>query len=429
MSTPLAFVATCDLVAQVRGRSTSRAALVETGTGVGWVPANLALNAFGAIADPNQFGSLGDLRLIPDFETEIVLPGVAANSTPLHFFLSNQVLPDGAPWECCPRTIAQNALRALKEEHGIEITASFEHEFLLLGDEIKNGVPFGFDSYRLAEPFGNQLYEELEQAGLEPENWLPEYGIGQFEVTLKPAPAIVAADRAIILREIVRDCARRRGVRASFAPLISTAGVGNGVHVHLSLSQDGLPITFDPSQHGNLSKEAAIAFNGILTHAESVLAWTAPSQISFLRLTPHRWSAGAVALAVQNRESLLRICPVVSLAGNDPALSFNIEFRAADATANPWIVIATLAKALAAGLADRKAPTRIVTAKLEGDETVRPLPVSLDAAITALKSDIVASTWFSRDFTQTHLHIRESEREFLAAFDDDEKCRRYADVY
>jgi glutamine synthetase len=429
MTTPLAFVATCDLVAQVRGRSLSRAALDQSAIGVGWTPANVALNAFGTIADPNHFGSRGDLRLIPDFETEVTFPGMGSESKPLHFFLGNLVLPDGTPWECCSRTIAQNALKDLQDEYGIELVASFEHEFALVGDGVRSGIPFGLDSYRMAEPFGSQLFAQLERAGLEPENWLAEYGVGQYEITLKPASAIVAADRAIILREIVRDCARRNGIRATFAPLLSSSGIGNGVHIHLSLLKDGVPITYDPSSPGNLSKEATLAFNGILTYAESILAWTAPSQISYLRLTPHRWSAGGIAIAVQNRESLLRICPVVSMAGQDPTSSFNVEFRAADATANPWMVIAVLAKALAAGLSNRTMPEEIISGELEASNSVRPLPTSVEAAIATMRSDIVASTWFGSTVTETHIQITESESILLADLDDDQKCAKYVNVY
>ncbi len=427
MKPDLAFVATCDLVAQVRGRSLSRHALLESESGVGWVPANIALNAFGGIAEPNPFGSLGDLRLIPDLETEIVLPGIGQNSSPLHFFLANQVSPDGAPWENCMRTIAQAAVGDLEKDHGVELIASFEHEFVLLGAQ--TGNPFGLDSYRLAEPFGGELFGELSRVGLEPDNWLAEYGQAQFEITLKPANAVVAADRAIILREIVRDCARRNGTRATFVPLISATGVGSGVHIHLSLRKNGNSITYDPAQLGNLSEVAATAFNGILAHAESILAWSAPSQVSYLRLTPHRWSVGGIAISVQNRESLLRICPVITVGGSDPSSSFNVEFRAADATANPWLVIALLARAMNVGLAAGKVPTRIIHGELETDSSVRPLPASLGGAIDAFKADKVANSWLPDSLVETHFGIRESERKFLDGLDDDQKCGRYVDVY
>jgi glutamine synthetase len=429
MKSELAFVATCDLVALVRGRSLNRGALLDSGIGVGWVPANLALNAFGEIADPNSFGSLGDLRLIPDLETEVVLPGVGQNPSPLHFFLSNQVLPNGTPWENCLRTIAQKAVSDLEKDHGVELIASFEHELVLFGGDFSDGNPFGLDSYRLAEPFGGELFDELERAKLEPENWLAEYGQGQFEITLKPAKAVVAADRAIILREIVRDCARRHGLRATFAPLISSTSVGNGVHLHLSLRKNGNPIMYDPSLPGNLSTAAATAFNGILMHAESILAWSAPSQVSFLRLTPHRWSAGGIAIAVQNREALLRICPTLTLRGKDPSASFNVEFRAADATANPWILIALLARAMNVGLSSGETPESVIDGELEDDDSVRPLPSSLSRAIDAFKSDVIATKWLPSTLIQTHAGIRESESRALDGLNDDEKCRRYTDVY
>jgi hypothetical protein len=77
VSEPLSFIATCDLVGLTRGRSI-RASELEgrRATGVGWVPADLALTTFGDIADPNVFGSIGDIRLRPDV-TELVLPNVS----------------------------------------------------------------------------------------------------------------------------------------------------------------------------------------------------------------------------------------------------------------------------------------------------------------------------------------------------------------
>ena len=75
MTTGTVFVATCDLAGQVRGRATPAALAEHTlRSGVGWVPANLALSCFGELAEDNVFGSVGDLRLIPDPATGIDLP-------------------------------------------------------------------------------------------------------------------------------------------------------------------------------------------------------------------------------------------------------------------------------------------------------------------------------------------------------------------
>lgn len=425
----LAFVATCDLVAMVRGRALPRATLLSGGTGVGWVPADLALTAFGGIADPNPFGPLGDLRLRPDLSTEVLLPPAASGGAPLNFFLANQTGIDGAPWECDPRNTLQVAIAKLLSTSGLSLMASFEHEFTLQGLDGSSlaGNPFGLDTLRAAEPFGTQLLAALGAAGLEIENWLAEYGAGQFEITLKPSSALVAADRAIILREIVRDIARANSLRASFAPLQNTASVSNGVHVHLSLWRDGLPVTYQAGAPGDISPIASNAFAGILAHVESLLVWTAPSQISFLRLKPHRWSAAAICIAKQNREALLRICPIIGFGGGDPAPTFNIEYRAADATANPWLVLAVLIQAMVDGLERKTDLPEIVLGDLNGP--VPLLPTTLSEAIVTFKKDPVAAAWFAPDMVATHLGIREAEAHAMVGLTDDEMCARYSSVY
>src|SRR5262245_38183858 len=65
---PLATFATTDFSVITRGRSITRHAF-ESAKGVqscGWVPANISLTPFDEIADPNPWGSQGDLRLLPD---------------------------------------------------------------------------------------------------------------------------------------------------------------------------------------------------------------------------------------------------------------------------------------------------------------------------------------------------------------------------
>ncbi|MEU6711435.1 glutamine synthetase family protein [Nonomuraea sp. NPDC046802] len=424
------FVATCDLAGQVRGRavpSSDHGSVLRTGTG--WVPADLAISAFGPIAPDNVFGSRGDLRLIPDPATGVDIPadGEVAG---LRLYLADQTLPDGDPWPCCPRTFLRGAIEDLRERTGLEVVASLEHEFVLGG--LPASPPFSLRRFREAEPFGSDLVRLLERAGLEPETWLPEYGDGQFEITLRPGAAMVAADRAVLLKELVRDLARRRGLPVSFSPLLSSDGVGNGVHVHLSLRDaEGRPVLFDPSRPGGLSALGARFSAGILRHAPALTAWTAPSPVSFLRLTPHRWSAGGVFLAERNRESLLRICPTTQLGGADPAAQYNLEYRAADATANPWLALGVLIRAGLEGLTrayDEPAvwPEDTDESALAG---VPALPSSLEEALDALESDDVVRAWFDPRLLATHLSVKRSELAQLDGLDDAARIRKVSDVY
>ena len=66
ISNSLTAVVTTDLAGITRGRFVPAPRAGEQVATVGWVPANLALNAFGSIFAENPWGSFGDLRLIPD---------------------------------------------------------------------------------------------------------------------------------------------------------------------------------------------------------------------------------------------------------------------------------------------------------------------------------------------------------------------------
>lgn len=429
MTTSLDFVATCDLAAQVRGRAVPATARAATeASGVGWVPADLALHCFDGIADGNRFGSTGDLRLLPDPASAIDLPG-DGDVPASRLYLADQVRIDGSAWGGCPRTFLRTALDELREAHGLVLDVAFEHEFMLT--DMAPTPPFSWARARAAEPFGSDLVGLLETIGYEPETWLPEYGAGQFEITLAPRPALDAADRAVVLRELVRDLAARRGHHATFAPLVDPAGSGNGVHIHLSLrTLDCDPVMYDAAGPGRLSMTARRFAAGVLSRAGALCAITAPSRVSYLRLTPHRWSAGGAFLAEHNREAMLRICPTPSLAGGDPRRSLHLEYRAADATANPWLALGVLVRAGIAGLeADDAAEVWPESATEDELDGVPLLPSDLGSALAALEADPVARGWFPDELWETYLLVRRSELAELAALDDTDACRRLSRIY
>jgi len=419
----LAFVATNDLVALTRGRALPATDLSHM-TGVGWVPADLAINSFGHLIEPNPFGALGDLRLIPDPASKSSFPTPGGH---LDLYLADQTLPDGTPWECCPRTNLKRALTRLEQDHGLTLMVAFEHEFALLDSSGSTNGPGAFTiaGFTAGEPFGARTRRNLTAAGIAWENWLPEYGPGQFEVTVKPTDALRAADIAVLTREIVRESARQEGLRATFTPLLDPNAVGNGVHVHMSFWRDGAPMTHDPAGLAGMSILAAQASAGILSHAAGILAWTAPSRISFLRLTPHRWSSAGAFVGLHNREALLRVSPMAP--GDTTGRTFNIEFRAADATANPYLVLAVLIHARCDGLDQSMSLDRVIRGHID-DETFDPLPPDADAARQAFLSDKEACAWFAEDLISTAFTVRDGEEKNLAGLSDAERCRAYADV-
>jgi glutamine synthetase len=156
--------------------------------------------------------------------------------------------------------------------------------------------------------------------------------------------------------------------------------------------------------------------------------------VSFLRLKPHRWSSGAIFVGLHTREALVRICPLPADA--DPMTKYNLEYRAADATANPWFVMAALVRAALGGLNAGQPVAGVVTGEVDemsADQWtaygVRALPQSLDEALVHLGPGTPARAWFGDLLLDTHMVIRNVERESFAELDDVQKCQRYADVY
>src|ERR1700721_1837274 len=76
-------------------------------------------------------------------------------------------------------------------------------------------------------------------AGVSVGQFHAEYGLAQLEVSLGPADPVTAADRQLLARQTIHAAARAHGLRVSFAPVVTLDGVGNGLHLHVSVSRGG----------------------------------------------------------------------------------------------------------------------------------------------------------------------------------------------
>ncbi len=431
----------CDLGAIVRGRSLFSSQLDEhLAAGVGWVPANHALTPLGTLADPNPFGSTGDLRLLPDLATRVRVEA-EHGAEALELVLCDLVEIDGEPWQCCPRRFLREALLTLEEQLGARLRASFEHEFQLLapagGERSAPALPFSLEAQRLAEPFATQVMRALQQAGVEPERFFPEYSEHQYEIPVAPAEGIASADRSVVLREVVRDVARRHQLRASFVPLRDPAHAGNGVHIHLSLlDARGASLLYDAARPAGLSELGASFAAGVLRHARALSALTAASPVSGARLQPHRWSAGAVCLAQRNREALLRIPPLLALGGGDPESQLRLEYRGADASANPYLALGAIVLAGVAGVREQlPAPPILECDPAELDPRaaerygVGALPLSLEESLQALATDQTARAWMAPLLYDAYVSVKRAELAPAAEETIEQTCARYAAIY
>ncbi len=428
--TDLTFIATCDLSAVTKGRALAVQEIHEGDT-VGWVPANLGIGASGSIVDQIPFGSTGDLRLLPDLESACTVVGVPGQPY-LQVVMGDVVTTDGQPWGSCARTFLKQAVADLESELGITVQAAFEHEFVDL-DADGEHHPFSWRNYRAAEPMGSQLVGAMRASGLHPENWLAEYGRHQYEITVERARPVAAADRAVLLRDLVRDIFGAHEHRATFTPVVKPGETGSGVHVHIGFtSPDGSNPMFDESRPGRLSEMGGRFAAGVLAHSRALSAFFAPLTISYLRLRPHQWSSAGIFLGLHNRESLLRVCPTVEIGGRDPEPQLHLEFRGADAGANPYLVLGTLLRAGLEGIRQGLEPAPLLEGEIEADDPalgLPSLPQTLSEALDVLESSPEVTGWFDPDLVSTFVRIKRVEIEQLSELSLIEQCQWYARVY
>jgi glutamine synthetase len=435
-ATDLVALVCCDLGAIVRGRAVLASELGgHLDAGVGWVPANHSLTPLGGLAESTPFDSIGDLRLLPDPDTHVRVEAGARGSA-LEFVLCDIVETDGRPWACCPRRFLREALAQLESELGARLLASFEHEFQLRIDA-PPAAPFSLAAQRGVDPFAVEVMGALIEAGAQPERFFAEFAPHQFEIPVEAAAGVGAADRSVVLKEVVREVARRCELRASFAPLLDPAAPGNGAHIHFNLlDAGGGSLLYDAARPACLSELGGSFAAGILRHAGALSALSAPSPASAARLTPHRWSAGAACLGAANRETLLRIPTLVSLGGGELAPQLHLEYRAADATANPYLVLGAIVRAGLEGvraslptppILDRD-PARLDPAEAER-HGVGALPGSLEDALRALAEDDTVRGWMAPTLYDAYVGVKRAELAAVAGLDVGEVCRRYAAIY
>jgi glutamine synthetase len=426
----------CDLGSIVRGRSLPSSELGERlASGVGWVPANHSLTPLGSLAEESPFGSTGDLRLLPDVDTRVRVRGDGEEGA-LQLLLCDIVETDGRPWACCPRHFLRQALGELQQEFGLRLLSSFEHEFQLLREE-PPPLPFSLEAQRRAEPFASRVMAALAEAGAEPERFFAEFAPHQYEIPVAAAEGLAGADRSVVLREVVREVARRHELRASFVPLLDPAGPGNGVHIHIALlDATGGPALYEAGRPAQMSQLGMSFAAGILLHAPALNALTAPSPVSAPRLLPHRWSAGAVCLGERNREALLRIPPLVELGGGALAGQLRLEYRGADASANPYLALGAIVRAGLEGLrAGLPAPPVLERDLGQLDEEdcgrfgVGALPASLADSLRALAQDETVRGWLDPQLYDAYVGIKRTELQAAEQLELGEACRRYAAIY
>ena len=424
----------CDNDGVVRGKCSGVANLeTRLEDGIGLTLAMQAFTMLDHLAPYEGMGPVGEIRLVPDPSTFVIAPYAPHSGA----VLVDMITLDGMPYAADGRAFLKRmVVRAA--ERDLNMLAAFEPEWSLATrvdgvyqplDESGCFTSAGMNS---AAEVIDEIVEALEAQGLQVEQYYPELGWGQQELSIAPAPALSAADRHILYKETVRGVALRHGLYALFAPKPWLDQAGNGCHLHFSgWSSDWKTNRFyDQAQPYGLSTVARQFTAGVLEHLPGLVALTCASVNSYHRLQPQTWASAYRVWGPDNREGALRVAsPTKSL----QAQSTNVELKASDSSANPYMALGGV---IAAGLdgIDRglelPPPTTIDPHLLSDDERraigAERLPQSLREAIANLRSDQVLLEALGERLAGSYMAVKEADIAAFANQDEAFELRQHA---
>ena len=334
-------------------------------------------------------GEIGfpDLMARPDLASLTLLPwepGVACCIADVH-----PIAPGGAE-PADPRGAVRRAIAGY-EELGLAPVVGPELEFFLC--ERDETVPGGLRRYvdnlsmvytvgPQADPRGvvRTMNEALAGMGMGTFAANHEFMNSQYEINLRHAPALTAADRAFRLKAAVKDIAAQAGLVATFMGKPFNDQGGSGFHLHISADRDDDNAFADHGDPDGVADELRRFTAGVLAHAPALMAFLCPTINAYRRIVPDSLAPINISWGWDNRTSFVRI-PA------ERGRATRAEIRIGDGSANPYLAIAAALFAGLRGLREELPLPEPVSGDAYTQEAGGAVPTTLDAALDALEAD------------------------------------------
>ncbi|MBO4671841.1 MAG: glutamine synthetase [Bacteroidales bacterium] len=331
---------------------------------------------------------------------------------------------EGKPFESSPEYVLRKAARVFTEKTGLEMQTMGELEYYVIMDDdgmypipdqrgYHESAPFvkseelRVEAVRMITQVGGMVkYAHSEVGNFRRDGKVFE----QNEIEFLPVDICDAADQLVLAKWVMWRLAWDYGVTLTFAPKITEGKAGSGMHVHCKFTRDGRSIM---TQGGDITDDVRRAIAGYMDAGTSLTAFGNPSPQSFMRLVPNQEAPTTLCWSHSNRSALVRV-PLGWTSRVDMAAQCNpgeaavqrdfsdkatFEWRASDATANVYLLMAALCCAARRGfeMPDALEVARRTYVGLGVDihafanealkDSLEQLPASCEAAAEALKAD------------------------------------------
>ncbi len=380
--------------------------------GIGLTKAMQSFNSLDQLVPGGLGPQSSEYRIMPKLETFSTLPYAPKSARFIGELYDLDFKPSDTDARYFLRKIGKKA-----EELGFKSMAACEAEFYLFERNDGKIIPqnrekcFATHGYDLANEIIQEWIDSLVRMNVKVERIIKEYGPGQYEVAVRYADALKAADDMVTLRDLVKGVAAKHGLSTTFMPKPFPSLAGSGMHIHISLwdVEEGRNLFYDKNDERKygLSKTAYHFINGLMEHMKAVSPVVCPLPNSYKRLLVGSWAPSHVCYGYDNRAVAVRI---PSQTVRSKGGSTRIEFRMPDPASNPYLAIGVT---LAAGLDGIKRglecyePLNVDYPEIE--EKAEWLPRTMGEALKEMKNSAFMRETMGDALFDTYVKVRESE--------------------
>lgn len=376
--------------------------------------------------------SMGQFSLISDVSTLTPNYGISSPSATVQTWWGRDSDPEETTFrpilQGCPRWALFKQVNNLKEDFDVEILMGFEIEIVFMKpvlNEAKNDF-VRFEPLHMVHSWSNmttqqldvlpmieEIVDTLNEAGIPLSHFHAESAPGQWEFPLPCYPPLKAVDTLYRARDIIRNIAKKHGLRATLYPRPFNNACGSASHAHFSINGPGATIP--------ANEDAFLA--GVLKHLSSIMAFTLPIEESYARVMAGIWAGGVyVTWGTQNKEVPLRKCG-----------KGHWELKAVDGIGNMYLSMAALLAAGYDGLQKilplREKDCPFDASKIGEKERAElgitaMLPNTLEKSLGALEKDTELKKWLG-PVVECYVGVKKAEMEMLRELGglEDEKRR------
>lgn len=274
--------------------------------------------------------------------------------------------------------ITQQAARLLSDFNLGTVTAS-EIEFFLAGAD---GCPN-------LRAFWDRVGAASAESGLAIHKTGKEDGYEQFEISIKPCPdPLKTVTNTITLKAIVTEAAAACGMTADFSAKPYADRPGNGLHIHVHLTdKNGKNVFFKSDE--SISSALQYSIGGLMVWINPCMPVFAPKAECYARFAAKSTAPLTISWGGNNRTVAIRLPD----AAHD---NKHIEHRVPGADADPALVMAVTLAAVHFGIANRCDPGQ----QMWGDASLPmynlpPIARTLEDALARMHDSKVFEGYFS----------------------------------